>query len=300
MAAPTEARLRTIDHGTIPTNDLNALERFYVHLLGLKIDNRPNMTTDFFRKGIAPGIFAGFGTSELGLFLESKYDLPPTEGTRGLPRFGLEVASDDFAPAVEVIKSAGIEVEGPYDEPDPGVLRTVYFRDPAGNYVEVVDRGAIRNPAVAKFDWRRVDHVEYDTPHFDETVKVWREALGMDVFVSDAGSEGDGRVAFIPFAETGQWVRYHEVDEFRPRSSKEWRGIHWAFGATTADYHELRGRLDAMGIQNGHYRGDKDHGDLREVTDTYGNAEPGIYFWDANEKKLEITPKDPPPVYRYP
>jgi catechol 2,3-dioxygenase-like lactoylglutathione lyase family enzyme len=300
MAAATPARLRTIDHGTIPTNDLNALERFYVDLLGMRIDNRPNMTTDFFRKGIAPGIFAGFGTSELGLFLESKYDLPPTEGTRGLPRFGLEVASDDFAPVVEAIRSAGVEIEGPVDEPEPGVLRTVYFRDPAGNYVEVVDRGAIKNPAVPKFDWRRVDHVEYDTPHFDETVMLWREALGMEVFVSDRSPDGEGRMAHISFPETGQWVRYHEVAEFRPRSTKEWRGIHWAYGTTTDDYREIRKKFDAMGVTNGHFRGDKDHGDLREVLETHGRAEPGVYFWDPNEKKLEVTPKDPPPVYRYP
>jgi catechol 2,3-dioxygenase-like lactoylglutathione lyase family enzyme len=299
MAAPTQARLRTLDHGTIPTNDLNALERFYVDLLGMRIDHRPNMTTDFFRKGIAPGIFAGFGTSELGLFLESKYDLPATEGTRGLPRFALEIASDDFAPAVEAIQSRGIEVEGPVDEPDPGVLRAVYLRDPAGNFLEIVDRGAIKNPAVQRFDWRRVDHVDYDTPHFDETVRLWREALGMDVIEIPESPDSGGRMAHIPFPETGQWVRYHEVKEFAPRSTKEWRGIHWAFATTTDDYHQIIERFNEMGIMNGPYRGDKDHGDLRLVPGSNGR-EPGIYFWGPDEKKLEVSPKDPPAVYRYP
>ncbi|MEA2639669.1 MAG: hypothetical protein QOF51_1063 [Chloroflexota bacterium] len=299
MAAPVPARLRTIDHGTIPTNDLNAMERFYVDMLGIKIDHRPNMTTEFARRGIPPGIFAGFGTSELGLFLENKYDLPPTEGTRGLPRFALEVASDDFAKVVGELRESGVEVEGPIDEPDPGVLRTVYLRDCSGNYLEIVDRGAIRNPNARKYDWRRVDHVEYDTPHFDETVTLWREALGMDVIVTERDPEGDGRAAFIPFPETGQWVRYHEVDEFRPRSTKEWRGIHWAFATTTPEYHEIISRFNAMGVMNGAYRGDKDHDDLRLVPGR-DNREPGIYFWDPNEKKLEVDPKDPPPVYQYP
>jgi len=300
MAAVTQARLRTIDHGTIPCNDLNAMERFYVDLFGMRIDNRPNMTTEFARRGIPPGIFCGFGTSELGLFLENKYDLPPTEETRGLPRFALEVASMDFPDVVAALRASGVEVEGPVDEPDPGVLRAVYLRDCSGNYLEIVDRGAVKNPAVRKYDWRRVDHVDYDTPHFDETVRVWRDACGMEVIVSDRSPEGDGRMAFIPFPETGQWVRYHEVAEFRPRSTKEWRGIHWAFGTSTDDYREILQRFDAMGIMNGPYRGDKDHGDLRLVTAANGNTEPGVYFWDPNEKKLEVIPKDPPPVYRYP
>src|SRR5213595_3015008 len=137
MAAATQARLRTIDHGTIPCNDLNAMERFYVDLLGMRIDNRPNMTTEFARRGIPPGIFAGFGTSELGLFLENKYDLPPTQGTRGLPRFALEVASEDFPRVVAELRDNGVEVEGPIDEPDPGVLRTVFLRDCSGNYLEI-------------------------------------------------------------------------------------------------------------------------------------------------------------------
>src|SRR5205823_4509030 len=141
MAAATTARLRTLDHGTIPTNDLNAMERFYVDMLGLKIDSRPNMTTDFARRGIPPGIFCGFGTSELGLFLENKYDLPPTEGTRGLPRFALEVASEDFPKVVSELEQNGIAFEGPIDEPDPDVIRCVYLRDCSGNYLEIVDRG---------------------------------------------------------------------------------------------------------------------------------------------------------------
>ena len=109
--------------------DLEALERFYVDVLGLT----PLART--------PGRNAVLrcAHSALILFDPAASDAPggafPPHGARGPGHVAFVVPGDELPAWRDRLAARGVAVESEYPWPEGG--RSVYFRDPAGNLVEL-------------------------------------------------------------------------------------------------------------------------------------------------------------------
>ena len=121
---PIDRILETI----LYVDDLEAAERFYGELLGLEIDSRQ------------PGLFLFFrcGPSMLLLFepeAASTGRNVPAHGARGPGHACFAVAESELEDWRQRLETAGVAIEQTVDWPRGG--RSFYFRDPAGNSLEL-------------------------------------------------------------------------------------------------------------------------------------------------------------------
>ena len=114
-------------------DDLDAAERFYAGVLGLEVAAREPNRHVFFRVGDRGMLLAFRPAATL-----QGTDLPP-HGARGPGHFALGVAADDLETWRRRLSEQGVAVEKELTWPRGG--RSLYFRDPAGNSVELVTPG---------------------------------------------------------------------------------------------------------------------------------------------------------------
>ena len=115
----------------IYVDDLVAAERFYVDVLGLERITRDAGRDAFFRCG--DGVFLLFdpaATIEGG-------ERPP-HGGRGAGHVAFVLEPDDVDAWLAKFAAAGVAIERDLSPPEGG--RSLYFRDPAGNSVELATR----------------------------------------------------------------------------------------------------------------------------------------------------------------
>ena len=121
---PLDRVLETI----LYVDDLEAAERFYGGPLGLALDSRKE------------GLFAFFRIGDAMLLL---FEPGASRRSRGVPAHGAEgpghacfaVAEGELDGWKERLEAAGIAVEHEQEWPRGG--RSFYFRDPAGNSLEI-------------------------------------------------------------------------------------------------------------------------------------------------------------------
>ena len=109
-------------------SDLEAAERFYNGILGLEIDSRKAGLFVFFRCG--EGMLLVFDPTAA----RAGRSVPP-HGTEGAGHACLAVAEADLEAWRERLEAAGIGIEQEMAWPRGG--RSFYFRDPAGNSLEL-------------------------------------------------------------------------------------------------------------------------------------------------------------------
>lgn len=113
--------------------DLDRTRHFYTHVLGLPVISHVPGQHVFFRTG----------TSVLLCFLPEasarKVNPPPHYG-HGQLHLALEVATEDYGPAKEMLLQAGVALE--QEQTWQRGLRSVYFRDPDGHCLEIIQAGA--------------------------------------------------------------------------------------------------------------------------------------------------------------
>jgi glyoxylase I family protein len=107
-----------VHHVSINVDDVEANRAFYVETLGFTQIDRPDL-------GIG-GVWLQMGSQQLHLV-----ELPLVEGFG--PHFAIPV--DDIADARSVLIERGVEVSDP--SPIEGVCLQAFFRDPAGNQIEL-------------------------------------------------------------------------------------------------------------------------------------------------------------------
>jgi catechol 2,3-dioxygenase-like lactoylglutathione lyase family enzyme len=117
----------------IYADDLEAAGRFYRDVLGLST------------AGADPGrhVFFAVGPSSMLLIFRPettlKGDHLPAHGARGPGHFALGIRADDLDAWRNRLQTCGVMIE--HEETWPAGGHSLYFRDPAGNAVELITPG---------------------------------------------------------------------------------------------------------------------------------------------------------------
>jgi len=116
----------------IYADDLEQAEAFYHDVLGLNVLTKEPGRHVFFR----------VGNSVLLIFLAEetlKGGFLPPHGTTGPGHFALGIPTESLDEWKEHLAHHGVEIEQEVEWPKGG--KSIYFRDPAGNSVELATRG---------------------------------------------------------------------------------------------------------------------------------------------------------------
>ncbi len=135
MAAPPPAPpINRVLETCVYCDDLDAAEAFYGGILGLKRFWRRDDRDLFFAVGdTVLLVFVSATTKEGGT-------LPP-HGADGDTHFALQINPDQYDPWRDHLQRHGIAIEQKHQWPNHGA-RSIYFRDPCGNLVELITRPA--------------------------------------------------------------------------------------------------------------------------------------------------------------
>ena len=128
MTAPARPPLRHVLETVLYVDDLEAAARFYGGVLGLEEASRK------------PGLFVFFRLERQMLLLfepeaaQGSAAVPP-HGASGAGHVAFAVADADLERWIAHLVLHGVEIEAELDWPNGG--RSFYFRDPAGNSLEL-------------------------------------------------------------------------------------------------------------------------------------------------------------------
>lgn len=114
-------------------DDLAAAERFYRDVLGLVVIDREEGRHVFFRVGEADVLLVFDPTATLA------GDHLPAHGARGPSHFALGIPAAELDAWRDRLREHGVVIEHETTWPRGG--RSLYFRDPAGNSVELITPG---------------------------------------------------------------------------------------------------------------------------------------------------------------
>ena len=127
------SRIVSVVETGVYVDDLDRAEAFYRDVLGLEPIGKEPGRHVFFRVGAA---------NVLLLFLPEgtrKGDVLPAHGATGAGHFALGIPAEELASWHGRLTAYGIEIEKEVRWPRGG--QSLYFRDPAGNSVELVTPG---------------------------------------------------------------------------------------------------------------------------------------------------------------
>jgi catechol 2,3-dioxygenase-like lactoylglutathione lyase family enzyme len=124
--------IEAIVETAIYVDDLDAAETFYRDVLGLEVIGREAGRHVFFRVG--DGVLLAFNPEAT-----LRGDVLPSHGARGPGHFALGVRTDNLDDWRRRLEGHGVVIEKEVEWPRGG--RSIYFRDPAGNSVELVTPG---------------------------------------------------------------------------------------------------------------------------------------------------------------
>lgn len=114
-------------------DDLDAAERFYAGVLGLGLRGKEAGRHVFFRVDDRAMLLVFRPESTL------QGDHLPPHGARGPGHFALGIAAEDLDAWRERLREQRVEIE--HEESWPLGGHSLYFRDPAGNSVELITPG---------------------------------------------------------------------------------------------------------------------------------------------------------------
>jgi len=121
-------RVREILETSVYAEDLAAAERFYAEVLGMERIARVPGRHVFFRCGARVFlVFRASRTRERGLL--------PSHGAEGAAHMAFAVAHDEVDAWRAHLAGHGVEIETELKWPRGG--HSIYFRDPAGNSIEL-------------------------------------------------------------------------------------------------------------------------------------------------------------------
>jgi catechol 2,3-dioxygenase-like lactoylglutathione lyase family enzyme len=111
-------------------DDLDRAERFYADVLGLEVRVKEEGRHVFFRVGDRTMLLVFRPEATL------KGDILPAHGARGSGHFAFGIAAEDLDAWRRRLGEHGVAIE--HEETWPLGGHSLYFRDPAGNSVELI------------------------------------------------------------------------------------------------------------------------------------------------------------------
>jgi len=117
----------------IYVDDLDDAEDFYGSILGLPMIGKEPGRHVFFQVGDSNVLLAFLPETTL------KGDALPSHGTSGPGHFALGIEQQSLSAWRQHLKAQGVSIEHEVEWPRGG--KSIYFRDPAGNSVELVTPG---------------------------------------------------------------------------------------------------------------------------------------------------------------
>lgn len=138
------AEAESISHSGICVHDLKAAEDFYCKMLGATVHSRVNYKTPDALRGRSIHTSLMLDDYLFAVMLSEEWmDIPDKKDLRGTNRFrhAFCVPKARFAHVMKMLEENDVPFEGPVAHPEQGPFgESVYFRDPTGNYLEVVWR----------------------------------------------------------------------------------------------------------------------------------------------------------------
>jgi catechol 2,3-dioxygenase-like lactoylglutathione lyase family enzyme len=131
--------LDTVVETAVYASDLEAAEAFYGGVLGLQPVGREPGRHVFFRVGVGSLFLVFDPTTTL-----QGGELPP-HGATGSGHFAFGIRPETLDDWRRHLAARGVVIEKEYTWPRGG--RSLYFRDPAGNLVELITPGVWGTPA---------------------------------------------------------------------------------------------------------------------------------------------------------
>lgn len=125
--------IKAIIETAIYVDDLDGTEAFYRTILGLTVIAKESGRHVFFQVGESSVLLAFIADATL------KGDHLPAHGAKGPGHFALGIEADALDAWRQKLKESGIAIEQEVEWPRGG--KSLYFRDPAGNSVELVTPG---------------------------------------------------------------------------------------------------------------------------------------------------------------
>lgn len=125
--------VQAIIETAIYVDDLDHAEAFYRDVLGLPVIVKEPGRQVFFRVGTSSVLLAFLAEATL------KGDQLPSHGAQGPGHFALGIDADDLDAWRQQLMQKGVSIEKEVEWPRGG--KSIYFRDPAGNLVELVTPG---------------------------------------------------------------------------------------------------------------------------------------------------------------
>jgi len=126
-------KIRAVVETALYVDDLQAAETFYGTILGLRVMGKEAGRHVFFQAGESSVLLAFLAEATL------KGDQLPPHGATGPGHFALGIDAEAFDAWRTVLQSHGVSIEKEAAWPKGG--KSLYFRDPAGNSVELVTPG---------------------------------------------------------------------------------------------------------------------------------------------------------------
>jgi catechol 2,3-dioxygenase-like lactoylglutathione lyase family enzyme len=126
-------KIKAVTETAIYVDDLDDAEDFYQAILGLRVIAKERGHHVFFQVGEANVLLAFFAEATL------KGDPLPAHGATGPGHFALGIEAEALDSWRQQLQDHGITIEKEVGWPRGG--KSLYFRDPAGNLVELVTPG---------------------------------------------------------------------------------------------------------------------------------------------------------------
>jgi catechol 2,3-dioxygenase-like lactoylglutathione lyase family enzyme len=126
-------KIKAVVETAIYVDDLQAAEAFYGTILGLRVIGKEPDRHVFFQVGEAGVLLAFQADTTL------KGDQLPPHGASGPGHFALGVETEVLDAWRKLLQGHGVAIEKEVEWPRGG--KSIYFRDPAGNSVELVTPG---------------------------------------------------------------------------------------------------------------------------------------------------------------
>lgn len=251
-----------LDHFVLPVMNPDRAEKFYTEVMGartLKREGDSSLTR----------IFMKLGENHIGLFSQ-KAAMPQRDRLDGYPRAAFAIPENEFAALSDKIRRETSLVKPIENEPALGCSwrEGLAFVDCEGNLLEISKQKGLGKA--------RLHHLHFDTTDVQKSADFYKTILALQTVASG------GQVAIINLPSDQQLV-LNRVDALSEVTKTPYRGRHYAFHVSDANFAAIVERLHQAGIEERDEHGEREGRRPGQL---------GTYFKEPSGFRLQITNED--------